>query len=180
MFFSSAESAFIYAFLIWTCVLNVVEKVNAKCKSEVVFSSSVDLAIKTVCKTIKSTTQHSEGGVGVRVESRTCLGLVHSILGLWQRQPNSKRSLNLRRAAKETPAGNRFPSVDLQVIFFILFFIAPPLALRTFRTKKTAFKVHVKAHVRRSRGGRPRSASEDTRPGSAMTQAPPRSLNYVP
>lgn len=60
-------------------MLSLVEESNVKYKSDVVLCSPVDLAIKTVWKTIKSTTQESEGSVGVRVESRTCLGPVHSI-----------------------------------------------------------------------------------------------------
>lgn len=60
-------------------MLSAVEEVDIESKSDAVFSSSVDLAIKTVWKTMKSATQDSEGSVGVRVASCTCLGPVHSI-----------------------------------------------------------------------------------------------------
>lgn len=55
----------------------MVEEVRVKCKSDVVFVPL--LAIKAVWKIIKSMTQDSEGSVGVRVESGTCLGPVHAI-----------------------------------------------------------------------------------------------------
>lgn len=114
-------------------------------------------------------------------------GLFTLFLGLWQAQPDSKRSLNPRRPPKKLQMEiDQRRSIRQQFFFF---FFAPLLALRAFCTKKTAFEAHVKSHVRGSReglagggwvgGGGVLAPRQKTRPGSGVTQQPPRRFNYA-